>query len=422
MAPVDAANFAFSLDEQLIEKVFQGSLDALRQAHHQMFEFAEAAREERIRLKQLIEQAKEQVTVCIRQVDELEAQSNAARTRLVEISRNYTRFTSEEIREAYERAERIMVALGAARERERALRQRRDDLERQLRHLENLLSRAEQVVSQVSVALDFLSGNLASLTDQVEGMRERAFVARHVIRAQEEERRRLARELHDGPAQMLANLMLRLDIAERMVEGDGNQVRYELQDIKGLVKETLKDLRRSMFNLRPMTLDDLGLVPTLRGYVESVKEQSGLDIELQVLGRERRLSPTAEAALFRVVQEAIHNAQRHAHCTRVLVRVEFGPQGVGLVIQDNGVGFDPETVDPGSAESGLGLLHMRERVHFLQGKFRVQSAPGRGTKVRVHVPWNGAGEPDGLAGRPAGQARVKGKVVPGNGDSSRNRG
>jgi len=421
---VDAANFAFSLDEQLIEKVFRGSLDALRQAHHQMFEFTEAAREERIRLKQLIEQAKEQVLICIRQVDELEEQSNAARSLLAEISRNYASFTSEEIREAYERAERIMVALGAARERERALRQRRDDLERQLRHLENLLARAEQVVSQVSVALDFLSGNLASLTSQVEGMRERAHIAHHVIRAQEEERRRLARELHDGPAQMLANLVLRLDIAERMIDGDREQVRAELQDIKILVKETLKDLRRSMFNLRPMALDDLGLVPTLRGYVESLKEQSGLDVELQVMGRERRLSPTAEAALFRVVQEAIHNAQRHGRCQHVMVRVEFGPQGVGLVIQDDGVGFDPEAVAPGSGESGLGLLHMRERVHLLQGELRVQSAPGRGTKVRVLVPWEGVGEPDpdGPAGRPAGQARGKGKAVPTDGDSGPNRG
>jgi len=418
---VDAANFAFSLDEQLIEKVFRGSLDALRQAHHQMFEFTEAAREERIRLKQLIEQAREQVLICIRRVDELEEQSNAARSLLAEISRNYASFTSEEIREAYERAERIMVALGAARERERALRQRRDDLERQLRHLENLLTRAEQVVSQVSVALDFLSGNLASLTNQVEGMRERAYVAHHVIRAQEEERRRLARELHDGPAQMLANLVLRLDIAERMIDGDREQVRAELQDIKGLVKETLRDLRRSMFNLRPMALDDLGLVPTLRGYVESLKEQSGLNVELRVMGRERRLSPTAEAALFRVVQEAIHNAQRHARCQQVIVRVEFGPQGVGLVIEDDGVGFDPEAVTPGSGESGLGLLHMRERVHLLQGRLRVQSAPGRGTKVRVLVPWEGVGEPGGPVGRPAGQGRGKGKAVPTDGDSGRDR-
>lgn len=421
MAVVEAANFALSLDEQLIEQVFQGSLDALRQAHQQMFDFSEAARDERTRLRQLIQQAKEQVAVCVQQVDELEVQSEQARARLAEISRNYSRYSAEEVREAYERAERTMVALGAARERERALRQRRDDLERQLRHLEQLLGRAERVVTQVSVAVDFLSGNLANITNQMEGIRERASMAHHIIRAQEEERRRLARELHDGPAQLLANLLLRLDILERMMDGDRAQLQAELHDVKGVVKETLKDLRRSMCNLRPMVLDDLGLVPTLRGYVDTLKEQTGLDVELQVIGRERRLSSTAEAALFRVVQEAIHNAQRHARCKQVTVRVEFGPRGIGILVQDDGQGFDPEAIVPGADESGLGLLHMRERVHLLQGEFRLVSAPGRGTKVRVHVPWQGAGEPDTDAAKVA-RAVGDGKAVSRHGDSRRDRG
>lgn len=387
-------DFTLSLDEQLIEKVFQGSLDTLRQAHQQMFDFVEAARDERKRLEQLIEQAKEQVAVCIRQVDDLEAESDAVRARLGNISRNYEKFSTEQIREAYERAERCMVALGAAREREKSLRQRRDELERQLRRLEQLMGRAERVVTHVSVALDFLTGNLADLTSQVEGIRERASVAHHVIRAQEEERRRLAREIHDGPAQLLANLVLRLDILERMMGGDPEQVQAEMTGIKALVKESLRELRRSIVNLRPMVLDDLGLVPTLRGYLEALKEQTGLEAEVQVLGREQRLSSTAEAALFRVAQEAIHNAQRHGRCTQVIVRVEFGPNGVGMLVQDDGVGFDPEAAAQAAGESGFGLLHMRERVHLLQGEFRVVSAPGRGTKVRVFVPWEGAGVPD----------------------------
>ncbi|MFS8544415.1 MAG: histidine kinase, partial [Limnochordales bacterium] len=364
-------DITLSLDEQLIERVFRGSLDSLRQAQQQMFEFSEAARDERARLKLLIEQAKEQVEICIRQVDELEAQSDAARARLAKISRNFARFSNEEIREAYERAERTMVALGAARERERMLRQHRDDLERQLRRLEQLLGKAERVVTQVSVALDFLSGNLAHVTTQVEGMRERAAVAHQVIRAQEEERRRLAREIHDGPAQLLANLLLRLDILERTMRGDPEQVQAELQGIKGLVRESLRELRRSIVNLRPMVLDDLGLVPTLRGYLEALKEQTGLEAEVQVLGREQRLSSTAEAALFRVAQEAIHNAQRHGKCRQVVVRLEFGPSGIGMLVQDDGTGFDPEALAQSGAETGFGLLHMRERVHLLQGEFRL---------------------------------------------------
>lgn len=423
-----SGDFTLSLDEHLIEKVFQGSLDALRQAHQQMFDFVEAARDERSRLQRAIQQAKEQVAVCIQQVDDLEAQSDLARAKLAEISRNFSRFTTEEIREAYERAERIMVSLGAAREREKALRQRRDDLERQLRRLEQLMGRAEQVMTQFSVALDYLSGNLANLSSQVETMRERASVAHHVIRAQEEERRRLAREIHDGPAQMLANLVLRLDILDRIIHGDREQVQAEVQSIKRLVKESVRELRRTMFNLRPMVLDDLGLVRTLRGYLETLKEQTGLEAELQVLGKERRLSPTAEIALFRVAQEAIHNAQRHGKCRQVVVRIEFGPAGVGMLVQDDGTGFDLEALAQSGAPTGFGLLHMRERIHLLQGEFRLVSAPGRGTKVRVHVPWEGVGLPGG-PGQSQGEAEAgteqatpSGKVVNKGADTHRDRG
>lgn len=377
-------------DERLIEQVFQGSLEALRATREQVFGIAEAGRDELNRLQLLLDQVQEEAADCIALVDELEAKSHQARATLAKINRNFSAFTESEIREAYATAERRMVELGAAREREKALRQRRDDLERQVKHIKQLLAKADHVVSQVGIALDFLSGNVDNLAERVQGMRLQAAIARQVIRAQEEERRRVARDIHDGPAQLLANMALRVELVERMAGQEPDKLHRELRGMQDAIKGSLSDLRRIIFNLRPMALDDLGLVPALRGYLDMMREQFDLDVELTTLGKERRLAPTTEIALFRIAQEAISNAHRHSGCRRLAVRLEYGAPGIFLVVEDDGEGFDPEQQLPDNvvdSERGFGLLHMRERVRLLQGDFRVVSLPGVGTKVKVHVPW-----------------------------------
>lgn len=376
-------------DERFIEQVFQGSLEALRATREQVFGIAEAGRDEFNRLLLLLDQVQEDTNQCIALVDELEAKSREARIKLAQINRNFSAFSETEIRDAYAVAERRMVELGAAREREKALRQRRDDLERQLKHIKQVLSKADHVVSQVGVALDFLSGNVDTLAERVQGMRLQAAIASQVIRAQEEERRRVARDIHDGPAQLLANMALRVELVERMAGEDSDQLHRELRGMQDAIKSSLSDLRRIIFNLRPMALDDLGLVPTLRGYLEMMRDQFGVEAELTVLGRQRRMAATAEIALFRIAQEAINNAHRHGRCRRLTVRVEFGGWGVTLSVEDDGAGFEPRELPEKTAdkERGFGLLHMRERVRLLQGEFRLSSEPGKGTKVTARIPW-----------------------------------
>lgn len=376
-------------DERLIEQVFRGSLETLRTTREQVFGIAEAGRDELNRLRLMVEQVQVEATQCIRLVDSLSAKSRKARAKLAKINREFSAFSENEIREAYAIAERCMVELGAAREREKALRQRRDDLERQLKHMKQVLVKADHVVSQVGIALDFLSGNVDNLAERVQSMRLQAAIARQVIRAQEEERRRVARDIHDGPAQLLANMALRVELVERMAGEDRDQLHRELRGMQDAIKGSLSELRRIIFNLRPMALDDLGLAPTLRGYVEIMREQFGLNASLTVLGKERRMTPTTEIALFRIAQEAINNAHRHSGCKRLAIRLEFSSGGIYLSVEDDGIGFEPERIPHTNTDSeqGFGLLHMRERVRLLQGEFRIVSEPGKGTKVTARVPW-----------------------------------
>jgi two-component system sensor histidine kinase DegS len=204
-----------------------------------------------------------------------------------------------------------------------------------------------------------------------------------IVNAQESERQRLSRQMHDGPAQALSNFILQAEIAMRLLSVDVDQAREELNSLKASAMRTFQQVRNFIFELRPMMLDDLGLIPTIRRYTETFKEQSGLDVNLLVSGTERRLESYLEVMIFRALQELLGNASRHSHATVVKVYIDVGDNMIKISVDDNGKGFDVDTLN----ESGsLGLKLIRERVDMLGGSFDIESAIGKGTRVVFSVP------------------------------------
>ena len=212
-------------------------------------------------------------------------------------------------------------------------------------------------------------------------------VVERVIKAQEEERRRVARDIHDGPAQMMANAVLQVEIVERLLSQDPSAASSELKDLKRIINDSLKELRRIIFDLRPMILDDLGLAPALRRYVDDFASKHSLPVEMKILGVETRIDPIVEVALFRIVQEALHNARKHALASRVVVTLGYGPDAVGVSIEDNGKGFDPTGLSRTWEQSEkFGLSGMGERAKLFGGSLDIDTAPGEGTKVTARIP------------------------------------
>jgi signal transduction histidine kinase len=220
-----------------------------------------------------------------------------------------------------------------------------------------------------------------------------------VTAAQEEERQRIARELHDGVGPALASLNIRLRTARKLLERDQHPVAGEIEELAEQAQANIQDIRRLIYDLRPAALDELGLVPALREYVARYQEEHGLEVALAlpalpvpsvaegspVEGSEsdERLPAALETALFRIVQEALANVARHARARRVEVTMTRDQGGVILCISDDGQAFDPEAPRPGTH---LGLWSMRERVEQLGGRFEVESAPGQGTMVSAIIP------------------------------------
>jgi signal transduction histidine kinase len=204
---------------------------------------------------------------------------------------------------------------------------------------------------------------------------------RRVVEAQELERQRLARELHDETGQALTSMLLGLKVLEeRMDTDEGRAATAELRD---LVVSTLQDVRRLAVELRPSALDDFGLVPALERLRDTVAEQSGMNVEVQSRLGEERLPAEIETSLYRIVQECLTNVRKHAEATRVSVLLSKREGHVTLVVQDDGRGFDPEAV----REGGLGLIGMNERVALLGGRMTIDSTPeGAGTMVSAELP------------------------------------
>jgi signal transduction histidine kinase len=213
----------------------------------------------------------------------------------------------------------------------------------------------------------------------------RGHLLNKVISAQEEERKRIARELHDETSQTLSALAMRLEAA--CVDAPTEAVRQRLADARALAVRALDELHRLIYDLRPSILDDLGLVPAIRWFAARHLEPRGVAVRCECQEIDRRFPPEFEVTVFRVVQEAITNIAKHAGAETVLVECALEGGALVIDVEDDGCGFDPAAVAT-SAESGrgLGLLGMRERVELLGGVLRVDSAPGRGTHVSVRVP------------------------------------
>jgi signal transduction histidine kinase len=202
---------------------------------------------------------------------------------------------------------------------------------------------------------------------------------RRAVAAQEAERRRLARELHDETGQALTSILLGLGVLERA--GDADELHAGVQALRAQVVETLQGVRRLAVELRPKALDDFGLGPALRRLGQSVREVTDLDVQVEVLAGPDRLSADVETAIYRIVQESLTNVVKHADATHVSVLLTRKNDTMSIVIEDDGRGFDPA-----APAEGLGLSGMRERVALLDGTLRVESSPGAGTTLVMELP------------------------------------
>lgn len=372
-----------------LDMVVKETIKAIEGGKERIFGIAENARSEYQRVQTGLDEVDARLAEAAEEISALEQQEQCARERLGAVSKNFVKYSEKDIKSAFEAVKELQIKLTLLKERLSQLYAQREEFEQRLSGLQETAEQAENLVSQVGVVMDFIGGNLHDINVKIESIHQRQQLGLQVIKAQEEERKRVAREIHDGPAQSMANVVLRMEFCEKLLDVDPEKVRQELKELKGVVRGNLQDVRKIIFDLRPMALDDLGLVPALKRFLEDYRDKYGLAVEPVFRGTEKRLTPALEIALFRLIQEALNNVRKHAEASKVEITLDIKAKMITATVKDNGRGFDLKQALAANSGDSFGLISMKERVELLGGHLEIKTAPGRGTEVLFRIPVTG---------------------------------
>ncbi|SEM65355.1 two-component system, NarL family, sensor histidine kinase DegS [Mesobacillus persicus] len=372
------------IETKTLDHILETMIDTVVGSKKEVFSIGEQCRQDYESIMTELKEVKQLGLKNLEEGDKLEDQVRSARKRLSDVSKCFKDYSEAEVRDAYEVAHTLQMELTIKRQMEKQLKVRREELEHRLIGLTNTIDRAGDLASQISVVMNYMMSDIRQMGKALETAKQKQDFGLKIIEAQEEERKRLSREIHDGPAQMLAHVMMRSDLIEKIYkERSGEEAIDEIRNLKVIVRSALYEVRRIIYDLRPMALDDLGLVPTLKKYLQTIEDyHKTTKIQFSNLGEAQRLPAKYEVALFRLIQESVSNALKHAEASYVNVELEITKDMVKVVTKDNGKGFDVNT----KKMQSFGILGMKERVELLDGEIFIDSTIGNGTQVIVQVP------------------------------------
>ncbi|MBM7581513.1 two-component system sensor histidine kinase DegS [Caldicoprobacter guelmensis] len=376
--------------EQL-DEIVKKTIEALENGKKQIFEIAESARQEWKDLEAKLAELQGKVKEAVEEVEKLARLEKESRYRLMVVSKNFKLYSEDDIKKAYDAAREFQIRLALKREHEQNLIAQRTELEMRIRRTREIVERAEYLVTHVAVAMNYLVNALTNISSTIHELQKKEMMGIRIITAQEQERQRLARDIHDGPAQSLSNVVLKCELCEKLLERDVERAKQQIGELKQLVKSSLQEIRRIIFDLRPMSLDDLGLVPTLERYVATFIEETGIDVTFEVYDFDKKsVDKVVEVAVFRIIQEALNNIKKHSRATRASIKMYIKDGSLIVRIVDNGIGFDKEKMEEQKRanihEGGFGIYGMKQRAELLKGKLTIQSQEGKGTVVLLQIP------------------------------------
>ncbi|AGF54970.1 sensor histidine kinase [Clostridium saccharoperbutylacetonicum] len=377
------------LDVNAISKIINNIIGEIDSSRGQILNIVENIRKDKEKLKLEIKKVKEDVVRVIGEVDELERQDKASRKRLARVSANFKKYSESDIKKAYERAEDTRVKFYTKKNEEKLLRDKRDSLEIALKKTMVNIEGGEKIINQISIAMGYLEGDILSVLEGADKNSE-MFIGIKILEAQENERKRIARDIHDGPAQHMANVVMKVDICKMVLQKDFEEGLKELEDLKGCVKVALKEVRSIIFDLRPMSLDDLGLIQTIQQTVNTISEESNIDIKIKLKPIETEIESIIQVAVYRIIQEIFNNIKKHSKAKSAEVKMDFGVKYLILIITDDGVGFNIEETLKRVKTKGTsyGLISIFDRVNQLQGEVSIKSSKKTGTTYTVKLPIN----------------------------------
>lgn len=374
-----------------LNEILNTTISSIKESKDEVVEIVNQSKTECKNLEGELEGLHTKVRDAIVAVKELEYRDKINRINLSNKSKNFDIYNEESVRDTYDLANETRIELLLKREEEKNLLERRKETELRLKNALEIYKRAENINRQISIAAEYLTGNVSNIVETVDELSRKHYLGIKIIEAQEEERYRLARDIHDGPAQSLANVIVKAELCEKLLELDKERAKDEIVYLKEVVRGTLKDVRKTIYDLRPMSLDDLGLIPTLEKYISTFEKDTGIKVNIKIFGKYNNLNSAIQVAIFRIVQESLSNISKHSEAQMATIIIEKTQEKLNMSIIDDGIGFDPENYknEFNDTRSGFGLMNIKERVGLLNGNINITSSANLGTKLSLFIPLNG---------------------------------
>lgn len=375
------------VDINKMDEILEKTISVVEDSKEEIFEIAERMRSECDSLEKQLEEIKKKTKDVILEVEMLIKEEKNSRRNLLKVSKYIDKYMEEDIKSAYKEASLAQVKLNIKQREESDIIRYRNDLEIRLSKTKVVLKKADGLTSKIGVALEYLTGSIQDIHSTIGDFQQKRILGQRILLAQEDERKRVAREIHDGPAQTLSNMLIRLDMSYKLIDIDSVKAKCELKELKNVAKDSMKDIRKIIYNLRPMSLDDVGLIPSINRYITSFQQETRIHVEFRVLSSVDIDGSLLKLTIFRLVLESLNNIRKHSRATDVKISLEKNFRGVAMNIRDNGIGFDVNTLDEQqNEEKGFGILSMKERVELLNGEFQILSNSKEGTKIVIFIP------------------------------------
>jgi two-component system sensor histidine kinase DegS len=373
-----------------LNEILENTINSIKSSKDEIVGIVDHTRSEYKRLEEELKLIQVRVSEVITQVEKLEILDRKGRMNLSNKNKHFKVFDEQSMKEAYDMANGNRVNLLIKMEEEKNLREKRKETEIRLKRAYEIFKKAEDLNKQISVATEYLMGNADDIAETMDELTKKHYLNIRIIEVQEEERHRVARDIHDGPAQSMANVIVKAELCERLLEVDKDRAKLELNNLKSVTRSSLKDVRKIIYDLRPMSLDDLGLIPTLERYISIFKEDVGISIVLKNYGSFNNIEQAIQITVFRIIQESLSNIRKHSKASSATIVIERSLNKLNLSITDDGIGFDLEKhiIRDNPMEGGFGLVNIKERVELLNGKFQINSSVNMGTKITLLIPLN----------------------------------
>ena len=368
-----------------LDKVINDVILSIQSGQEEIFNISENVLKECELILQEIEKFKAKVLVVIKETEKLTKEEKESRQKLFLVSKNIGEYSENDIRKAYNEAKDKQVQLLLKREEEQNLIRERNQLEIRLKKNYEIVEQAESLMSKMKSVMDFLVSDLVDLGKTISNLEDKTQIGMKIIKAQEEERRRIARDIHDGPAQNIASLVIKTEIVEKLLKRGNIHIEDELKDIKTQLRAVLKEIRGIMYDLRPISLDEVGLIPTIERMAADMSYEKNIAIEIKKISDYPIFNSLNKLIVYRIVQESLNNIIKHSGAKNVVIRMDVRQDSINGSVSDDGKGFDADSFMEAKDKS-FGLSSMKERAEIAHGSITIKSVVGKGTKIMFSIP------------------------------------